>query len=61
MLWEKKFFEQKKTSIKHWQGYEYLEVNDIEVLKKIFRERFVSGKRRLDLFDALDMTYKHLH
>ena len=61
MLWEKKFFEQKKTSIKHWQGYEYLEVNDVEVLKRPFTERFINGKRRLDLFNSLEMTYKQLH
>ena len=61
MLWEKKFFEQRKTSIKHWQGYEYLEVNDIEVLKRLFTERFTNGKRRLELFDSLEMTYKQLY
>ena len=61
MLLEKKFFEQRKTSIKHWQGYEYLEVNDIEVLKRLFAERFINGKRRLDLFNALDVTFKQLH
>lgn len=60
-LWQKKFFEQRKTSIKHWQGYEYLEVNDLEVLKRLLTERFVNGKRGLDLFDSLNMTYKRLH
>jgi len=61
MLWEKKFFEQRKTSIKYWQNAEYLEVNDIEVLKRLFAERFINGKRRLNLFNSLDMTYKQLH
>jgi hypothetical protein len=58
MLWEKNFFERRKTSIKHWQNYEYLEVNDMDVLKRLFIERFVNGKRRLNLFKALGLEHK---
>jgi hypothetical protein len=56
--WEKKFFERKTTSIKHWQNGQYLEFNNFDDLKRLFVETFVNGKRRLDLFNSLGMTYK---
>lgn len=58
--WQKEFFERRKTSIKYWQNYEYLEVNDIAVLKRLFVKRFVNGKRRLNLFKALGMEHKQI-
>ena len=58
--WQKEFFERRKTSIKYWQDYEYLEVNDIDALKRLFIKRFVKGKRRLNLFKSLRMEYKSI-
>jgi hypothetical protein len=58
MLWEKRHFEHKTTSLKHWQTGEYLEYDNLENLRILFNERFINGKRRLDLFNSLGMTYK---
>ena len=37
---------------------QYVEVSDFEILQRLFNERFVNGKRRNDLFDALGIQYK---
>jgi hypothetical protein len=58
MLWQRNNYLRRKISIKYWQNGEYLEFDNYDNLKRLFVERFVNGKRRLDLFNALGMTYK---
>jgi len=49
-----------EKAVKKWNGYEYLEFCEFETVKRLFHSRFVKGKRRLDLFKGLGLTYKSL-
>jgi hypothetical protein len=57
--WWKKPYER---SLRIWngQGNEYLEFCRFETLQRLFEVRFVEGKRRLDLFNALGLAHKPL-
>lgn len=57
-LGQKRFFEKKVTSIKHWQNRPYIELDNIDNLKQLLTERFVNGKKGDELFAALGMTKK---
>jgi hypothetical protein len=49
-----------KNALKKWNTdtCQYVEVGDFLTLQKLFHERFVNGKRRQELFDALKLDYK---
>ena len=53
----KKMFESMTEKFWSTKECEYLEVSDFETLQRLFTYRFVDGKRRSKLFDALGMYY----
>ena len=51
-------YEQWTNALEKWQGYQYLEFRDFKTLKELFTARFVKGKRRKDLFEAMGLELK---
>lgn len=62
MQWEKEMHKMERDSLKWWngKGKEYVEFCSFDTLQRLFETRFVEGKRRLDLFRRLGLTYKKL-
>ncbi|GEM_PF-1951197 len=50
-----------KTWSKKDVSCQYVEVSDFDTLQRLFTYRFVDGKRRIDLFDALEIKTKKIH
>lgn len=47
-------------AIKKWNGEEYVEFNEFEVLERLFHARFVKNKRRANLFQDLGLTSRKM-
>jgi hypothetical protein len=62
MLWEKEIHKMEKDSLKWWndKGKEYVEFCSFDTLDGLFKTRFVAGKRRSDLFNAMGLIHKPL-
>ena len=50
----------KDTWSKKNASCQYVEVNNFETLQKLFTYRFVDEKRRIDLFDALEIKTRKI-
>jgi hypothetical protein len=62
MLWEKEIHKMEKDSLKWWngKGKEYVEFSSFDTLGELLEARFVKGRRRSDLFNALGLIHKPL-
>jgi hypothetical protein len=59
---QKDMHRMEEDSLKLWngRGKEYVEFCSFNTLKRLFKVRFVKGKRGPDIFHAMGLTYKKL-